>query len=194
MMKTLKDSSEIHEAARLFHELSKPASLSPVLQLAPDDEGDASFGATPSHWLRMSTIIGDDSYVAGKKPKGKKLEENLVAMCERGKFIGAVVAEESRLPCAVFHSPLSHLAVAGLFKVLSETLPQAMALLKESGTTCVSTRLSESDKAVARRFTVNDVPFYLMVFCPKETDERIEVESSISNIISILAHEALASQ
>ena len=192
-MTTLKDSSEIHEAARLFHELSKPVSKSPVLMLAPDEEGEEGSGVN-SVWLKMTSVIetqGSARSGGGRHQDSIRLEGSLMELCERGGFIGAVVAEHSEFPVAVFRSTPGHLAIAALFSAYSNMLPYAMPILKSRKISGLSVAVSQWDKAVVRRFDVNDTPHYLMVFCSKQTDERVEVESSISQIISILAHDAL---
>ena len=192
MMTTLKDSSEIHEAARLFHELSKPVSQSPVLMLAPDEESQEDSGGS-SVWLKMASVVetGEGLHGGGRRQKGARLEESMIEMCERGGFIGAVVAELTEFPVAVFRSGPGHQAVAALFSAYGKMLPYAMSTLKTRKVSGVSVAVSLWDKAVVRRFDINDIPHYLMVFCSKKTDERVEVESSISLIISTLAHEAL---
>lgn len=195
MMTTLKDSSEIHEAARLFHELSKPVSQGPLLMLTPDEEEEVEGLRIASVWLRVTSVIDvDEGAKAPELPKGTKIEDSLVAICERGGFFGAVVAEMSELPVAVFRSHPGHQAVAAFLNAYSQMLPEAMSILRAARTFGYSLAINERDKAVVRRFDVNDIPHYLMVFCPKMTDERVEIESSISHIISIIVHESLVNR
>ena len=50
----------------------------------------------------------------------------------------------------------------------------------------ISVDINYLEKAVVRKFPINEATYYLMTICPQEMDERSEIELSIEQVISIL--------
>ena len=163
-MKTLWDSSEIKEAASLFSDVlgvtahaSEPA---PTLVPGPKREGSLS--------------------------RGDRLDESLMSMCNRGEFHGAVLADDSGLPLAVYNSPVADDVIAAFTSVLGKSLDRTAQLLKQPTANNISMDINYLDKLVLRKFQINEETYYLMIISPQHVDERAEVELTVTHISSIL--------
>jgi hypothetical protein len=188
-MKTLKDSSEIHEAARLFVELSRPVASTPILQLAPDDESEQLIGSARPVWTRLFAVIDDDAPASEKDERGfARLDEFLVNLCEEGGFFGAMVLNDERVIDAVFHTPQTPSAMAALATVIGGAMKTAAAALSAKSGEFSHAAVGVGDKVVARRIIVSEAPFAVAVFCPDGTDEKAAVEEGIGELISLLVH------
>jgi len=108
-MRTLWDSSEIKEAASLLNDvLGKTAQATgPVPQIAPEVNR------------------------ARNLSRGDRLDESLMSMCTRGEFHGAVLADDSGLPLAVYNSPVDDDVIAAFTSVLGKSLDRTAQLLKQ---------------------------------------------------------------
>ncbi len=118
--------------------------------------------------------------------RGDRLENALFAMCKRGGFQGSVLVDSNGLPLAVYNSPVEEESMAAVTTILGSALGKAGRLLEQTDAGSISMDINYVDKAVIRRFAVNDLPYFLMVVCPQEVDERSEVELSIESLTSIL--------
>lgn len=195
-MTTLKDSSEIKQAARLLQGLlgkakATPAPpVSPVPQqarptppaLAPTAVPPA--GVVIAEPLKKPSLVTPAPSVANTR--GQMLEDILSAMCKRSGFMGAVIADRSGLPLAVFNSPVGDDSVAAFTSVLGDALDRAGMLLKQKDANNISMDINYTDKVVLRRFLSAEQPFYLMVICDQAVDERSEVELSIDQVKTVL--------
>jgi hypothetical protein len=119
--------------------------------------------------------------------RGDRLENTLAAMCKRGEFSSAVIADNSGLPLAAYNTPDKSDEIAAFATILGETLVKASTMLDQPNANNVSLDINYSDKAVLRRFMINEAPYYLFIICPQEMDERSEVELSVKQISSILS-------
>lgn len=191
-MNVLLDSFEIKSAKLLFDELLHTDSIK-----APEQPGSPE----PVH--RVEQEISTVSVAISKKTpnvelnqadmpqeggvfKGDRLEHALLAMCQRGGFLGAVVADNSGLPLAAFNSPVSIEALAAFTTVLGGALEKSGQLLNELNADNISLDINYTDKVVLRKFTVSEDQYFLMIIAPQEVDERSEVEASILLVTSIL--------
>ncbi len=187
-MKMVLDSFEIKAARQLFDELLEPVPdkapkppSPPALQ--PERETRPMEPAPPVY-------TADDGSAGlaeeGTVFKGDLLEEALVAMCKRGGFLGAVVADVNGLPLTAFNSPVTVEALAAFTTVLGDALAKSGQLLDEPNADNITVYINYTDKAVLRRFMVCDNQYFLMIIAPQEVDERSEVEASITQLTSIL--------
>lgn len=117
-----------------------------------------------------------------------RLEASLRAMCRRGNFSGAVVADLQGLPLAVYNSPVQIDALAAFTSVLAAALERAAQLLEQqTAQSIISIDINYVDKVVLRRFQAENRPYSLMVLCGQELDARNDVELSIEEITTVLA-------
>jgi predicted regulator of Ras-like GTPase activity (Roadblock/LC7/MglB family) len=119
--------------------------------------------------------------------RGDRLEYALVSLCERGGLSGAVVADGQGLPLADYQSPVGGEVLAAFTSVLGGALERAGQLLGAQGADIISMDLNYTDKIVLRRFALEGEPYFLLVICSQDLDERTEVELSIDQITAILS-------
>lgn len=184
----LKDSSEIQEAIQIFDSLIAESAI-----IRPDSRfntGQRRGGPKKKSFRRPlkspAAAVQIEPEVSGKGYRGDRLENTLYIMCKRGGFVGAVLADNSGLPLAVYNSPVTDEAIAAFTTVLGDALEKAGRLLKQTEANTISMDINYTEKAVLRRFLINDSPYFLMTICPQEVDERAEVELSIDQVTSIL--------
>lgn len=180
-MNLLLDSSELREAARLIGVLGRPAAAAPPLSPAQPPATPPPSPAAPE------PAVTADSPPQPLRYRGEQLEHALVTMCRRGGLTGAVVADRRGFALAVHNSPVDDDAIAAFTTVLGEALEKAALLLGEHGAENIAMDINYSDKVVLRRFTIDGQPYFLMVLCPQQIDERSEVEISIDQITRILS-------
>ncbi len=175
-MTTSKDFSEIQEAAKLLSNLlqAEHAAAHPATQMA-------------EHALREKPVAREHKRVETEGFRADRIDNALEILCRRGGFIGAVIADSNGLPLAVYNSPVAANAIAAFTSVLGSALEKAGRLLNQHGADNISMDINYSDKVVLRRFSVKELPYYLMVICPQNIDEREEIELSIEQIIKILS-------
>ncbi len=193
-MKTLKNSFEIKEAARIFDELVADAAV-----IAPE-KADPQW---PKIVLAMPTVVSadtdelDDQAMAAtafsqeEGPaqvvyRSDQLNDTLVAMCKRGGFNGAVVADNNGFPLAAYNSPVDDDVIAAFTSVLGVALEQAGQMLDQHEANHITMDINYTEKAALRRFFIDDAPYFLMIICPQEVDEKSEVELSIDQVTTIL--------
>lgn len=188
-MAILLDSSEILEAARLVGDLLGtgtpvreaakecvvPQVAAPPLP-APQSLPEATTPPPPPPAADLEAL----------RYREEKLDQTLAAMCRRGNFTGAVVADNKGFLLAVHNSPVESDAIAAFTSVLGEALEKAGRFLGEHGADSISMDINYTDKLALRRFRIGEIPYFLMVLCPQEIDEKGEVELSLEQIVAIL--------
>ncbi len=193
-MNTLKDSSEIREAVTLLENLVdqaavvKPYYLHTPASTPPPDAANArrDRASRPAESKQPMypppDAAGDETLY-----RGDLLENTVVAMCKRGGFSGAVVADADGLSLAIYNSPVEEDALAAFTVVLGDALEKAGKVLNQQDASYISMDINYTEKVVLRRFLLDDQsPFYMMVICRQEIDEKDEVELSIDQIRTIL--------
>jgi len=195
-MNMLKDSSEIHEAVTLLGNLIDQAAVVtpyhhklPASTIPPRYDNMQKSRAPQYDRADSELPVYTTPDTMGDEPlyRGDLLENTVVAMCRRGGFNGAVVADSDGLSLAVFNSPVDEDALAAFTVVLGDALEKAGKVLNQQEASYISMDINYTDKVVLRRFLLNDDnPFYMMVICGQEVDERDEVELSIDQIRTIL--------
>ncbi len=192
-MKTLRDSSEIKEAARLIDDLLGVVGALPPPPAAPRRKPPEAPPSVPAEQKNEPSSVEEEEkrdlpFPEGKY-RGERLENALATMCRRGGFKGAAVSDAHGLPLAVYNSPVGDDAVAAFTAILGDALARAGEMLEEREANNISLDINYAEKAAIRRFAVDDKFFYLMVICPQEADERSEVELSAREIASIVTHD-----
>lgn len=173
------DSAAIGEAA------GEVEHLAPTLPRATHDSTEAGVSQLPASAPKGAgfppEVMPTFTY------RGERLEYILSSMCRRGGLSGAVVADGKGLPLADFNSPVAGEILAAFTSVLGSALERAGQLLGESGAELISMDINYTDKVVLRRFTVAAEPYFLMVICSQELDERTELELSIEQLMAALS-------
>lgn len=111
--------------------------------------------------------------------RGEALEQALAAMCRRGGFRGAALADDDGLPLAALQSPVGPEAIAAFTTVLGITIQRASQFLGTAAVNHLSLDVGVADKVVLRRFEVEGRPYYLLVQSTQGADERSEVELTL---------------
>lgn len=188
----MKDSSEIKQAAMLFDQLiSEAAVIAP-----PSSEEPSRRSGRPSSTPRRTGRPAKtrykkqepiESFDSEDMYRGDRLENMLFAMCKRGDFTGAVLVDSNGLPLAVYKSPIKDENLSSAFAMtLGDVIGKAGRVIGETDVDNISMDINYTDKACVRRFIINDLPYFLMIVCPQDIDERAEVEISIDQISSFL--------
>ncbi len=200
-MSILKDSSELKEAFDLFRDFVEEGAPVRYRSMGGADSLQSVDGVVPETAPRVVTApVVQTQKVVGATPmpvqpleevegefRGDRLENALIAMCRRGGFKGAVVADDSGLPLAVHNSPVETEEIAAFTAILGDALGKAGRFLHEHGADYISMDINYEEKVVVRSFDVLSLKMYLMVLCPQTMDERAEVELSLQQIASILS-------
>lgn len=119
--------------------------------------------------------------------RGERIQRALKELCVRARLDAASLCDRHGLPLAVFEGTMPQETIAALTTVLGDALAKAAQIAGWAGATSIAVDVDYEAKLVLRRFLVDDVPYFLVVQCPQETDERSEVEISLEQISSILA-------
>ena len=118
--------------------------------------------------------------------RGDQLENILYGMCKRGGFSCAVVADQQGLALGIYNSPVDMEILAAFTTVLGEAISKADRFLDQHSANNISLDINYADKAVVRQFTLAEHPYFIMIICPQNVDERNEVELSLDQIITLL--------
>ncbi|MCK4766308.1 MAG: hypothetical protein KAW12_29200 [Candidatus Aminicenantes bacterium] len=124
----------------------------------------------------------EDNEDAPEDPLGKALKE----MCTRGGFPGAVLADREGHPLALYNSPLAVGIMVEFITSLGQTLDETAALLHKPEAGSISIAVDESDKLVLRKFSMKDIPYYLVILCSRGVDERAGAALAVAQISAIL--------
>jgi hypothetical protein len=170
-MNTLTNSIEIQEATALFNAL-----------LA--NETNRSEESDKSTANESTAIPASDGLPLPFR--GDQLENILYGMCKRGGFSSAMVADRQGLTLGVYNSPVEMEVLAAFTTVLGDTISKAGRFLDQHEANNISLDINYADKAVVRQFTLAEHPYFIMIICPQNVDERSEVELSLEQIITLL--------
>jgi hypothetical protein len=121
--------------------------------------------------------------------KGDRLAAMLEILCKRGNFASAIIADNQGLPLAVYNSPVGTEVLAAFTLTLGEAIGKAGHFLGQHEANNISLDINFADKAVVRKFVMDDILYYLLVICVQDVDERGEVELSIDQIKVTLSHQ-----
>jgi len=135
--------------------------------------------STPSRSPRVAT-----------ESRGGRIEEILESMCLQGGFQGAVVADQGGLAVAEYNCPVETDAVVVWSSLFGEAVERAGNLLEQKDANHMTMDVNSVDKVVLRRFLKDEKPYYLLVICSRDVDERSEVELSIDRVIGALSSNA----
>lgn len=177
-MNILTNSIELQEAASLFNALLTADTTLPKNSSETETGGHSSLPAETDLPLPF---------------RGDQLENILYGMCKRGGFISAVVADQQGLPLGVYNSPVDIDILAAFTTVLGETISKAGRFLDQHEANNISLDINYADKAVVRQFFLAEHPYFIMIICPQNVDERSEVELSLDQIVSLLQKKSVMS-
>lgn len=181
-MTVSKDYSEIQEAAALLLTLLAPEQKTSTLSFPGDDTRQERRETLLSTGVSLQPSLEEN----GVSSRGERLDNALEALCRRGGFSGAVIADTLGLPVGVFNSPVSQDAIAAFTSVLGNAIDKAGHILNLHNADNISMDVNYTDKMVLRRFNVGDRLYFMMVICAQSIDERSEVELSLDQIIMML--------
>lgn len=170
-MNTLTDSIELKEAAALFSALL--TSDTHLVETSDEISGN-EHGSLPTATDLPLPFRGD------------QLESILYGMCKRGGFSCAVVADQQGLTLGGYNSPVDMDILAAFTTVLGEAINKAGRFLDQHEANNISIDINYADKAVVRQFTLAENPYFIMIICPQNVDERSEVELSLDQIVTLL--------
>jgi len=194
-MRTMQDSSELREAVTLLcglvaeQERGEPTTETDE---PPEAWSHEPFVYPPGPEPAVAEGTGFDDPEPFSLPttaggyRADRLDEALVALCRRGGFHGAVLADEAGLPLAVHNSPVEVEVLGAFAAVLGEALNTASRFLDRRGAEYISMDVDYAQKAALRRFSVATQQLYLMVLCDQGIDERSELELAANEIPEIL--------
>lgn len=177
MKKTLWDSFEFRETATLFNGLLAEKELRKTV---PD-----------SLFREEDQKLKTDWQISGeRRPQTDRqldpLEQALERMCKRGSFQASVLADKSGLLLATYNSPVEGDIMAAFTSIMGESMAQAATLLRQPNANNISMDINYLDKIILRKFSIDDVPYFLLIISPQQVDERAEVELSITQLSDIL--------
>ncbi len=189
-MSMLKDSSELAEAARLFRDLFENQAAAGSNLTVAASEGEAASDrsseqplappppdaappppeAAPPPPETPAGMAGDPFPVEPEAIAGEyrddRLEFELVAMCERGGFSGAVVSDTLGLPLAVHNSPVQTDSIAAFSSILGDALAKAGRFLGQPGAENISMHINDFSRYIKNRaMKIRD---YFRAFWPGE--------------------------
>jgi hypothetical protein len=170
-MNTLTNSIEIQEAAKLLHALLATNGLQ-------NEEANKST-TDESHSVPASVDLPLPF-------RGDQLENILYGMCKRGGFSSAMVADRQGLTLGVYNSPVEMEILAAFTTVLGEAISKAGRFLDQHEANNISLDINYADKTVVRQFNLAEDPYYILIICPQNVDERNEVELSLKQIVTLL--------
>lgn len=205
MMNNLKNSSELREAARLINDLliSMPESLPYEVfhDVCPPDyhnqaiDDSALFAEPSAHppalaappsqasvpaYPSETTDLGDSEFV------GDRLEKLLSNLCRQSGFRSAVVADDQGLPIGGFNTPIMVDQLAAFSSVLGTVIDKVPYFFDQTDANNISVDISYMDKAVVRKFMIRETPFFLLIICSQDIDERAYIELFSDQITSLL--------
>lgn len=172
---------------------AQPAAVAAPPAIAPTQPaavGAPTRSAVPATAARAATEPGRAAEPQPPAPepryRSERLEQALAALCRRGGFTGAVIADDGGLPVAEHRSPVGAELVAAFTTVLSFAAEKAGRLLGQQQANLMALDINYTEKAVLRRFDVGGAPYCLVVICPQVADARGDIEVSLDPLVSIL--------
>ncbi len=119
--------------------------------------------------------------------RDNKLEDILSDMCRRSGMIGALLADINGLPVAAYRSPVENEVFAAFASVLGETMDKVGYFLDQHDANYIAVDINYADKAVVKKFLIDDAIFYLIVIVPKHINERGEMDYTIERLNNVLS-------
>lgn len=205
-MNSLKNSSELKEAATLigdlllpipeslqydvFHDICPPGAFQDFSESTHlfDEFTEAQSLAQSSVGLQkpasplplVDADFGEIEYV------GDQLETLLTNLCHQSGFQSAIVADNQGLPIGGYNTPTSIDSLAAFSSVMGSVIDRVPYFFDQSDANNVSIDINFMDKAVVRKFQIDDSPFFLLILCPQEIDERAYIELFSDQIVEVL--------
>jgi hypothetical protein len=191
LMKNFKDSFEIQEAIKLLDELiSQSAVVAPATPGQKKSVGPPSFPSrstfTSSDKTAAPPVSRPEPFPRKEINRGDRLESTLFDICQQRGFKGALVANAEARPLAAYNSPVGDEAIVAFTMVLGDALDQVGKLLDHHDPNTISLDINDTEKTVLHRFLADEIPYFIMITCPREMNEKGSVELAIGQVASIL--------
>lgn len=202
-MNILKDSSELAESAELirdllihipeslpydvFHDVCPPGSQFEAIEdvsLFTD-----TISQPPVELKKKKTtqpIYNVEGYDSASGFMGDKLDHLLAKLCQQSGFQSAVVADEQGLPIGAFNTPVEINVLAAFSSVLGGVIEKVPYFFEQYNANNISMDINYVDKVVVQKFLIDDIPFYLLIICSQDIDERAYIELFSDQITGLL--------
>jgi predicted regulator of Ras-like GTPase activity (Roadblock/LC7/MglB family) len=154
------------------------SSIAPTMTSSPAAAPAAVLSSRPEAPLREGPAQG----VAGGL-RAERLDPILLAMCERGGFSGAVLADSAGLPVAVYPGALAADRLAAASAVLAEALVAVSQELGEIPGGHLTIDIDHRDKLVLHRFPFGQRQYFLLTVTRQVANERGEMERAVRQIL-----------
>jgi hypothetical protein len=118
--------------------------------------------------------------------RGERIQRELRQLCARAGFEAACLCDQHGLPLAIHDMPIAEETIAALATVLGGALARTCDIADWPNAASLSIDIDYQDKLVLRTFIVDEIPYYLLVQCSQETDERSDLELSVEQIAAII--------
>jgi hypothetical protein len=204
MTNILKNSSELAESARLisgllihipeslpydvFHNVCPPGSQSAVVEdvaLFAD-----SSTQSPVKLEKVKTHpplqVVEERDLSASNFMGDKLENLLAKLCQQSGFQSAIVADDQGLPIGGVNTPVEVNVLAAFSSVLGGVIDKVPYFFEQYNANNISVDINYVDKAVVQKFLIGEVPFFLLIICSQDIDERAYIELFSDQITRLL--------
>jgi len=121
--------------------------------------------------------------------RGEQLTRALAAICTRGGFQGAGIADENGLLLAAHNLPHRPDAIGAITSTLGQALASIGKVTGRPDLSTIAVDLSYEEKLVVCRIDDAGPPYFLLVQCTLDTDARIELELSIGQLVEIVGRQ-----
>ncbi|TKB06106.1 hypothetical protein [Desulforhopalus sp. IMCC35007] len=204
MTNILKNSSELTESAKLisdllihiseslpydvFHDVCPPGGQSEVVENVPLFAD--TFPQPPARQEKekrdQPVAVVEDRDISDSGFMGDKLENLLAKLCQQSGFQSATVADEQGLPIGGVNTPVDLNVLAAFSSVLGGVIDKVPYFLEQHNANNISVDINYVDKAVVQKFLIGEVPFFLLIICSQDIDERAYIELFSDQITRLL--------
>ncbi len=202
MTNCLNNSSEVREAAEriqsllvaipdsLINEVAHEArSFTPPPGEEKQETGQHLFAETTGSDMMVSAPPSSVEHVSGVAESefvGDRLENLLMRLCRQSGFQSAVVADHQGLTIAEHNTPIEGDQLSAFSSVLGSVIDKIPQFFGQYDANNISVDINYADKAVVRKFLVGDTPFFLLIICSQDIDERAYIELFSDQITTFL--------
>ena len=203
-MNILKNSSELAESARLisglliripeslpydvFHNVCPPGNQSEVVEdvaLFIETSSQQPVKREKAKTERPPQFV-DERDLSASDFMGDKLENLLAKLCQQSGFQSALVADEQGLPIGAVNTPVEINVLAAFSSVLGGVIDKVPYFFEQYNANNISVDINYVDKAVVQKFLIGEVPFFLLIICSQDIDERAYIELFSDQITRLL--------
>ncbi len=208
MTSILKSSSELAQSADLIGQLLSPvpkslqqhvydklsSSLesfeqgpsSPVADEQPFRENPQEEASHVKKAVRTPVDYVETDELESSLFTGDKLEKLLADLCTKSGFTSVVVADERGFPISGVNMPVALELLAAFSSVLGWVIDKTPVFFEEYEAGIVSVDISHIEKAVAKKFSLEEQAMYLLIICSQDIDVRSHADLFIDRITRVL--------